>query len=521
MVEFGRSRRSSSNSAQPAFTSEGITVNVPEDTGSVNNIQDSINASAVDAEVSAAFIDSTGLQLSGLDDTMVPSTLAMKKLKSHSSTPLTPTAAGALSTSNCTTVTTTCANSNHSPTRHLCHHLLLESLFANELKTLFHCVTSCHAANVQFNCLATSTSQSKAVNVPLLCKDMKHCEDSCNLMTMVQSTMNSKRGLGGYGSAQTVFRPPVLNQILTFNSSLASRSSAGASIGLGLAASTSGTALATMENNLLMSAVAASNTNNDNANSQQNSKFKGINLSTQTILMMADRDTILRTLLILDNTLAIPSSRNASLGGTTAVTSSSQGASTNPLIATVATANNRLYTFVEAADPTQSFIDLSLQLDEPVEELISMAHYLQGWGLAEVIPLIYSESIYMVHPSANVKILINERVNKAFEALIGSFDLSSSASSSSSNITQLLNGSSSAALPPGFSRHRSGSYGSSYHSMKDLSLPSNNTATWSGNKRNPALHSSSHGNSQSLLSSSLDNHSPLMTVFGKSKSLYL
>ena len=39
------------------------------------------------------------------------------------------------------------------------------------------------------------------------------------------------------------------------------------------------------------------------------------------------------------------------------------------MVATVATANNRLYTFIEAADPTQSFIDLSLQLDEPVEEV--------------------------------------------------------------------------------------------------------------------------------------------------------
>lgn len=31
--------------------------------------------------------------------------------------------------------------------------------------------------------------------------------------------------------------------------------------------------------------------------------------------------------------------------------------------------NSRLFSFVEAADPTQSFLDLSIKLDEPVEEV--------------------------------------------------------------------------------------------------------------------------------------------------------
>ena len=31
--------------------------------------------------------------------------------------------------------------------------------------------------------------------------------------------------------------------------------------------------------------------------------------------------------------------------------------------------SSRLYAFLDAADPTQSFLDLSMTLDEPVEEV--------------------------------------------------------------------------------------------------------------------------------------------------------
>ncbi|KAJ1442333.1 hypothetical protein B484DRAFT_414811 [Ochromonadaceae sp. CCMP2298] len=83
--------------------------------------------------------------------------------------------------------------------------------------------------------------------------------------------------------------------------------------------------------------------------------------------------------------------------------------------------NSRLYSFLAAADPTQSFLDLALMLDEPVEELISMANYLQSWGLAEIIPVIYRRSCLKVHHAATIT--RGSRVGRAYEALLRSLDV--------------------------------------------------------------------------------------------------
>jgi len=78
--------------------------------------------------------------------------------------------------------------------------------------------------------------------------------------------------------------------------------------------------------------------------------------------------------------------------------------------------NSRLYAFIEAADPTQSFFDLSLVLDEPVEELVSMATYLQSWGLSQIVSIIYSHSCYRVHEMAPLS--PNSRLSRIFDVVV-------------------------------------------------------------------------------------------------------
>lgn len=117
-----------------------------------------------------------------------------------------------------------------------------------------------------------------------------------------------------------------------------------------------------------------------------NSKFKGIKLRTQTMLPMADVEVIMCVLSVLDGgkinhpgigdgSSSVHSSKKETdyngqsstekdgdvhvVGGTT----QSVGVGNKQLT------KSRLYTFIEAADPTQCFLDLSMMLDEPVEEV--------------------------------------------------------------------------------------------------------------------------------------------------------
>ncbi|RYH19016.1 hypothetical protein EON65_26560 [archaeon] len=68
------------------------------------------------------------------------------------------------------------------------------------------------------------------------------------------------------------------------------------------------------------------------------------------------------------------------------------------------------------ADPTLSFFDMSIALDEPMDELTSMAGYLQSWGLAEVIPIVYAQSVFKVHRDAPLQ--THTRVATAFDRFI-------------------------------------------------------------------------------------------------------
>lgn len=71
---------------------------------------------------------------------------------------------------------------------------------------------------------------------------------------------------------------------------------------------------------------------------------------------------------------------------------------------------------IVAADPTLSFFDMSIALDEPMDELTSMAGYLQSWGLAEVIPIVYAQSVFKVHRDAPLQ--AHTRVSTAFDRFL-------------------------------------------------------------------------------------------------------
>ena len=138
--------------------------------------------------------------------------------------------------------------------------------------------------------------------------------------------------------------------------------------------------------------------------------LKGINLSTQTVLIMADTESIIDLLHSLDRSYAYlrATSSTTNISATTTTTtnnnnnnnttisnnnsggyynsSSSLPNNTNlgnsyldqamirihqhgvtPL--SLRGGNSRLFAFIEAANPTRSFLDLSQALDEPVEEV--------------------------------------------------------------------------------------------------------------------------------------------------------
>ena len=105
-----------------------------------------------------------------------------------------------------------------------------------------------------------------------------------------------------------------------------------------------------------------SSTSSPSSGDYNNSKFKGIKLRTQTMLPMADVEVIMGVLSVLDGGKSNHSSSEDRTDGDTTIQSS--GAVGNKQLT-----KSRLYTFIEAADPTQCFLDLSMMLDEPVEEV--------------------------------------------------------------------------------------------------------------------------------------------------------
>lgn len=77
-------------------------------------------------------------------------------------------------------------------------------------------------------------------------------------------------------------------------------------------------------------------------------KYRGINLINQTILLVADVEVILNQMYFQGglNITGVESATKSSI-----------------------TTSSRLSNFLDTIDPTKSFLDLSLILDEPVEEV--------------------------------------------------------------------------------------------------------------------------------------------------------
>ena len=125
----------------------------------------------------------------------------------------------------------------------------------------------------------------------------------------------------------------------------------------------------------LASGSAIPQPHQSNSSSQQDfgySKFKGINLHTQTMLPIATADVIISALNFLDGNKIAHSNNNqqqqineANIGDNEVLLSQNSSSVAGKYLT-----NSRLYAFIEAADPTQSFFDLSLVLDEPVEEVL-------------------------------------------------------------------------------------------------------------------------------------------------------
>ena len=75
----------------------------------------------------------------------------------------------------------------------------------------------------------------------------------------------------------------------------------------------------------------------------------------------------------------------------------------------------QLQKVIKAADPTKSFLDLSMLLEEPLPELYSLARHLQQWGLAKIITTITASNRYRVHINAPLE--MDSKVAKSFSAI--------------------------------------------------------------------------------------------------------
>ncbi len=111
------------------------------------------------------------------------------------------------------------------------------------------------------------------------------------------------------------------------------------------------------------------NAPNRGKNSKDSAKLKGINLNSQTMLKIAGTDRIMSILQSLDSSTfsVLSGMSDGGSGMTSAAGSSADLESMRHQLR--ALSSSRLQALIEAADPTKSFLDISLLLDEPVEEV--------------------------------------------------------------------------------------------------------------------------------------------------------
>lgn len=171
----------------------------------------------------------------------------------------------------------------------------------------------------------------------LVCKDVKSCEDSQGLI--------SAKARGISTVVPTVFRPPALLPATITKIDVAPISNVGGEM------EDKGTS--------------------DGPASRPTKLWKGSSPWYETLLLLGDPESVISVLGILDgvnNVFAVGNS-------TTPLLQTPVSGGTRPNTPTATAANLRLQALIENADPTQSFIDLSFQLDEPVEEVNFVSFY--------------------------------------------------------------------------------------------------------------------------------------------------
>lgn len=214
----------------------------------------------------------------------------------------------------------------------------------------------------------------------MFCKDAALCEDSQLLRTMQYCSISDLIPGGGLlvspttpvgcGSSSTG------NKYTTVNLSTIKGSSTSSTV---RSRQTSSPYARNSNLNAVLHGSVTSHSNTPHKtgkNSRGYAKMKGINLNSQTMLRIADSDTIINILHTLDTNVFCLVTANSESSGLNNHTNSHTNTATNSATDLVGMKNqirmltsSRLYAFLDAADPTQSFLDLSMTLDEPVEEV--------------------------------------------------------------------------------------------------------------------------------------------------------
>jgi hypothetical protein len=103
---------------------------------------------------------------------------------------------------------------------------------------------------------------------------------------------------------------------------------------------------------------------------------------------------------------------------------------TDDSMSSISRISSQLQKIIKAADPTKSFLDLSILLEEPLSELYALARHLQQWGLAKIITTITASNRYRVHINAPIE--VDSKVAKSFSAIFSNVKRQVNPSKSSS-----------------------------------------------------------------------------------------
>jgi hypothetical protein len=223
------------------------------------------------------------------------------------------------------------------------------------IDTLHCCDIGGHSLNVTFNGV-------KSGSTALYCKDRHGCEESVYLSSLryrvdsdsAEPGGGTNNNAGGGNKAYTTINMRGISAGGSRSRMLASQRSGNLTAALGQRQQ--GPGLTRRLSNGKKSRDAA--------------KMKGINLNTQTMLKIADSDTIMNVLHNLDSTTFNVIVTQAEISEANSATNSMADFQSQAIRQQMRIhSSSRLFNFIDASDPTQSFLDLSLTLDEPVEEV--------------------------------------------------------------------------------------------------------------------------------------------------------